>query len=92
MVIRIRIIEKKVGRIKEKCIGLIVLELFLGLGKALGDVGPVENVEDGVNVRATKVLVLEIVGMLPNVNAQKWDQASGCLQWVLVLAGGDLEL
>ena len=30
--------------------------------------------------------------MLPDVNAQKWDEASGCLQGVLVLAGGDLEL
>ena len=29
--------------------------------------------------------------MLPDVNAQKWDEASGCLQGILVLAGGDLE-
>ena len=67
-------------------------DLLLRLCQTLGDIGPVEDVEDGVNVRAAQVLVLQVVRVLPNVNAEQWHQTSRRLQRVLVLARCNLEL
>ena len=71
---------------------IVSLDLLLRLCQALGDIGPVENVEDGVNVRAAQVLVLQVVRVLPNVNAEQGHQTSRRLQRILVLASRHLEL
>ena len=70
----------------------LLVRSLLRLGQTLADIGPVEDVEDGVNVRAAQVLVLQVVRMLPHVNAKEGHQASGCLKRILILARGDLEL
>ena len=66
--------------------------LLLSVGESLGNVGPVEHVEDGLDVGATEVLVLEIVSVLPDVNAKEGNESGGGLEGILVLASGDLEL
>lgn len=63
----------------------------MGLGEAVGDSLPVDDVPDGVEVVGADVLVLEIVGVLPDINSQKRDQSSGGLEGVLVCGGGDLK-
>ena len=67
-------------------------DLLLRLCQTLGDIGPVEDVEDGVNVRAAQVLVLQVVRVLPHVNAEQGHQTSRRFQRVLVLARCNLEL
>lgn len=63
----------------------------MGLGEAVGDSLPVDDVPDGVEVVGADVLVLEVVGVLPDINSQKRDQSSGGLEGVLVGGGGDLK-
>lgn len=63
----------------------------MGLGEAVSDSLPVDNVPDGVEVVGADVLVLEVVGVLPNINSQKGNQSSGGLKRILVGRGGDLK-
>jgi hypothetical protein len=65
----------------------------LGLGGLVAgsDVGPVDDVPDGADVARADVLVLEVVRVLPHVNAQERYQAGGRLQGILVRARGHLE-
>ena len=44
--------------------------LLLGRGVARRDFGPVDDVEEGRNVVGATVLVLQVVGVLPNVEAE----------------------
>lgn len=65
---------------------------FLGLLEPAGDVVPVGNVPNGLYVGGAHVFILQVVGMLPDVNAEEGDQTSGGLQGVLVGQSRQLEL
>lgn len=67
------------------------IHLLVGLGEAVGDSLPVDDVPDGVEVVGTDVLVLEVVGVLPDINSQKGDQSGSGLEGILVGGGGDLK-
>lgn len=60
--------------------------LFL---KTLRDVAPVDHVPDSTEVLGLAVLVLEVVGVLPGVNAHEWLQVAS--DGVLVGTGDDAE-
>ena len=69
--------------------------LLLGGGVARRDLGPVDDVKEGRNVVGATVLVLQVVGVLPYVEAE--DGGSGAAHaWHdgVVLVGGraDFEL
>ena len=57
----------------------------LGLGEPLGHGLPVDDVPDGAEVLGLAILVLQVVGVLPGVDAQQGDQVAG--DGVLVGAG-----
>lgn len=63
--------------------------LSLGLGKSLGYILPVDDLPDVLQVVRSHILVLQVVGVLPHVNTQQRDQASGGLEGILVGSGGD---
>jgi len=65
---------------------------FAGVLIALVDILPIDDVEEGLDVIGTKVLVLQVVGMFPDIKAKEGNQTMGDLEWVLVLAGGNLQL
>lgn len=44
---------------------------------ALVNIGPVDDVEEGLDVVGTQVLVLEVVGVLPHVQTKQGHQACG---------------
>lgn len=52
---------------------------------------PVDDLPNGLEVIGAHVFVLKIVGVLPDIDSQKRDQASGRLKRILVGGGGDLE-
>mmetsp|Transcript_1836 Transcript_1836/g.6037 ORF Transcript_1836/g.6037 Transcript_1836/m.6037 type:complete len:260 (-) Transcript_1836:150-929(-) len=63
-----------------------------GGGIVLPHLVPVDDVVEGGNVLRPAVLVLEVVGVLPHVDAQDGDVAAGVHQRVvLVGAGGDFD-
>lgn len=49
----------------------------LGLAEPLGHSLPVDNVPDGAEVLGLAVLVLQVVGVLPGIDAQQGDQVAG---------------
>lgn len=51
-----------------------VMVLLLGSLEALMDIFPVYNVPYGFNVVGSDVFVLKIVCVLPDVNAEQWDE------------------
>lgn len=57
----------------------------LSLAEPLGHGLPVDDIPDGAEVLGLAVLVLQVVGVLPGVDAQQGDQVAG--DWVLVRAG-----
>lgn len=59
----------------------------LGLLKPRGDSLPVDNIPDSLEIFSLAVLVLEIVGMLPSIDAQQRDVLAG--HWILVGTGCD---
>src|SRR5262249_2266158 len=61
-----------------------------GLGETLGDVVPVDDVPESVDVVGALVLVLEVVGVLPDVAAEQRHAAVGDRR-VLVRRGDDGE-
>lgn len=65
---------------KRTCVRLCLLE-------ALADRLPVDDVPDGREVLGLAVLVLQVVGVLPGVNAEKGDE--GARDGVLVGAGDE---
>lgn len=46
-----------------------------GVLQAVVDVGPVDDVEEGLHVVGAQVLVLEVVSMFPYVQSQQWNQS-----------------
>ena len=69
-----------------------VRQLLFGFGESLSNISPVENVENLLDVLSTKVLVLDVVGMFPNIDTKKRNQSSCSFKGVLVLASSDLQL
>lgn len=67
------------------------LDFLAVLVEALSDSLPVDNLPDGLEVVGADVLVLEVVGVLPDINAQQGDQTGGGLEGVLVGGGSDLK-
>jgi hypothetical protein len=61
------------------------------LVETVSDGLPVDNLPNGLEVIGTNVLVLEVVSVLPNVNAQKRNQTSGGLERILVRGSGNLK-
>lgn len=49
-------------------------DLLFGSLETLADVLPVDNVPYGLDVVRSHVLVLKVVGMLPNVDTKKRDE------------------
>lgn len=43
-------------------------------GQSSRNIIPVDHIENGFNVVQTKVFVLQVVGMFPNVDTQQWHQ------------------
>src|SRR5712692_4497177 len=66
-------------------------ELFLGLGVVLGDGVPVDDVPPGLDIVGPAVLILQVVGVLPDVQAH-YRLAAGHDGIVLVRGGFDDEL
>lgn len=62
---------------------------FLSLAEPLGHGLPVDDVPDGAEVLGLAVLVLQVVGVLPGVDAQQGDQVAG--DGVLVRAGDEAQ-
>jgi hypothetical protein len=60
-----------------------VLHLLESIGRNL----PVQNIPDGTKVFRLSVLVLQVIRMLPSINAQDWGVLSN--NWVLVCIGLD---
>lgn len=52
-------------------------DLLFGSLETLADVLPVDNVPYGLDVIRSHVLVLKVVGMLPNVDTKKRDETWG---------------
>ena len=50
---------------------------LLRISKPLCDVFPVGNVPDGLDIVRTNILVLEVVGVLPYVDAEQRNQSCG---------------
>lgn len=48
--------------------------LLLGSLKALINIFPVYNVPYGFNIVGSDIFVLQIVRMLPDINAEQWDE------------------
>lgn len=51
--------------------------LFLCSLETLAHILPVDDVPDGLHVVRPDVFVLQVVGVLPDVDAQEWDEAWG---------------
>lgn len=64
---------------------------MLCLGQSLSDVLPIGHLINGLDIVRSDILVLEIVGVFPDVNAEEGNQSSGGFQGILVGAGGDAE-
>lgn len=69
----------------------ICARFLVVLVEALSDSLPVDDLPDGLEVVGADVLVLEVVGVLPDINAQQGDQTGGGLERVLVGGGSDLK-
>lgn len=67
------------------------MHVLLGLGQPLSHVLPVGHLVDGLDVIGPDVLVLQVVSVLPDVDAKEWNQTGGGLQRILVGAGGNAE-
>lgn len=50
-----------------------------GFGETFGDVLPVNDIENRLHIVGLNVLVLQIVGVFPNVDAQQWFHTLGRL-------------
>src|SRR5438132_13232511 len=61
---------------------------LFGRSQTLGDFGPVDDVIEGVDVIGTPVLVVEVIGMFPDVDAEK---GGSPLREGAVLVGGALD-
>jgi hypothetical protein len=46
-----------------------------GLIEPLSDVFPVSDIPDGIDIIWTNILILKIISMLPDIDAEKGDQA-----------------
>lgn len=57
------------------------------LGETLSNSFPVDNLPDVLEIVRTNILVLQVVGVLPDINAQKRSQ---CEQRILIGSGGNL--
>lgn len=64
----------------------------LRLHEPLLNVAPIEDGPNGVEIGWTRILVLQIIGMLPDVDAEQGSQAGGGLEWVLICGCGKLEM
>jgi hypothetical protein len=60
---------------------------LLSLGETLGNCLPVDHLPDSLQVLGTSILVLKIVGVLPNINTEKRDEVK---KGILVLGAGNL--
>lgn len=64
---------------------------LLGGLEALRDVGPVDDLPDGLEVVGAGVLVVQVVSMLPHVDAEQRHNVAESGSGVLVRRGGDLQ-
>ena len=64
--------------------------LSTGTGIALADILPVGDLPDSLDVVGANILILEVVGVLPDVNSEQRDKAGRSLERILVSTGGDL--
>ena len=55
------------------------IEAHLGLGKTGGGILPIGHIPELVDIVGTNVLVLQVVSVLPNINANDWNQTSSGL-------------
>lgn len=60
--------------------------------EALGNVCPVDNVKDGIDISWTKVFVLQVVSVFPDINAEQWSKTGCGVQWILIGTLNDLEM
>ena len=61
------------------------------LVEAVSNSLPVDNLPDGLEVVRADVLILQVVRMLPDINAQQGDQACRGLEGILVGGRGDFK-
>ena len=57
---------------------------FAGGRKTFWDVVPIGHLPYGFHVIWSGIFVLQIVSMLPNVDAEQWNQAGDSFKWILV--------
>lgn len=67
------------------------LHLFRGLDQSCFDGIPIDNVPDGTDVFGSNVSVIDIVGMLPDINTQEWFESSGGFERILVGKSYDVD-
>lgn len=60
--------------------------------KSLADVLPVGDLPDCLHVVGTDILILQVVGVFPDVYTEEWNQSGCWLERVLVGAGRDLDI
>ena len=65
--------------------------LLTVLAEAFRNGVPVDDLPNSLEVVGANVLVLKVVSVLPDINAQQWDQASGRLERILIGSCGDLQ-
>lgn len=59
----------------------------LGSNKTLLDFVPVDNVPDGVNILGTKVTIINVICVLPNIDTKQGNKTSRGLQRILIRTG-----
>ena len=72
--------------IRRKC-----SDLFRGLNQSCFHGIPVDDVPDGTDVFGSDVSVIDIVGMLPDINTQEWFETSGGFERILVRQSHDVD-
>lgn len=75
------------AHVKNKKKERFLFQYLSSLGETLSDSFPVDDLPDVLEIVRTNVLVLQVVGVLPDINTQKRSQ---CEQRILIGSGGNL--
>ena len=65
--------------------------LFRGLDQTCFNGIPVDNVPNSTDVIGSDVSVIDVVGVLPDINTQQRFESSSSLQWILVWEGDNVD-
>lgn len=63
----------------------------LGLHEPLLHRLPINHIPNGIHIIRTNISIIDVIGMLPNINAEKRNESGGGLKRILVGTGGDFD-